>query len=98
MPPQLQLFSHWRLALEFEQIDELGFFHLGEIEGRLIRIEADNALEENNPYCEAAFYISLSSLKPDVVEHMATLLELMHCKTKDWVVDSACPEIHFVRH
>lgn len=84
--PQLNLFSQWTLNVEFEEIDELGFIHLGSIKGKVIRIEADNALEADNPYCEAAFYFPSKTLKPDVVRNMATLLEFMQCKTKDLVV------------
>lgn len=86
--PLLQLFNEFKLNLEFDDIDDVGFVNLGTIDARIVRVEAENVLQSANANCEVAFYFPSSTLQGETQANMATLIEYLQCKTKDVVNDS----------
>ena len=85
--PSLQLFSQGQLQIEFENVDDTGIVHLGPIEAKVVRLEADNALEDNNFTCAVATYFVYDKQEQQVRESLTMLLSNLNAKTLQVVRD-----------
>jgi CheY-like chemotaxis protein len=79
---QIKLFGHYDMALEFDEIDDVGIINIAPLPARVIRLEADSGYHHSAGKCQIALAFSAELLGQETKKNLTDLFTFLKAKEK----------------